>query len=160
MIAIGVLILGVSFVSTMFALLQPDWIDAQLKPHHEALSDNPLLQRPALTWLIAISGGMGLIESGLSIGLGLYILRAKKWAIVTSLVLTMLRLAIVVVLTVPLTLMLFLIYRNGDLPPEWSFATGFTFCGCVTSIGVLVLLAVWLMQALRIEPEPQPTPSS
>jgi hypothetical protein len=158
MISIGVLILGVSFVSTMYALLQPEWIDVQLKPYHEALGDNPLLQRPALTWMIAISGGMGLIESGLSIGLGLWILRGRHWAIVTSLVLTILRLiivglfALVAVLAAAFEKALRVDARSaGNVPPPASPPMAMNIALGVGATVVLLLLAVWLIQAIRVE---------
>ena len=151
MIAIGVVLLAGSFVSTMFALLQPEWIDTQLKPYHQALADNPMLQRPALTWLIAIFGGLGLLESGLSIALGLFILRGKQWAIVTSLVLTILRLVIVglfALLAVVATALEKALGTDSSTPAP---SMGMNIAIGVGSTVVLLLLAVWLVQAMRVE---------
>ena len=164
MIAIGVALLAGSFVSTMYALLRPEWLNAQLAPHKELIGDHPLLNQPALTWAIAIGGALGLIESGLSIALGLWILRGHRWAIVTSLVLTLLRLlvvglfAMVAILAATLASTLdandagLMRYEPAAAPPPaavgpWTIGIAI---GCAV---ILLLLAIWLIQALRRQPE-------
>lgn len=153
MIAIGVVLLAGSFVSTMYALLNPDWLKGQLAAHREALGDNPLLQGKTLLWIVAISGTLGLLESGLSIVLGLYILRGKHWAIVTSLVLTILRLLIVglLALLVVLAMVLERAMRTDAGAPAPATSMTWDLVLGIGSTAVLVLLAVWLIQAMRWE---------
>ena len=166
MVAIGVVLLAGSFVTTMYALLRPEWITAQLAPHKDVTGDNPLLQQPRLTWLIAVFGALGLIESGLSIALGLWILRGHRWAVVTSLVLTGLRLLIVGLMAGLMILAVLLAramsadaadlqrYDPTPAPPALPTVSALNIGISVGSAIVLMLLMVWLIQALRADRRP------
>lgn len=151
MILIGVVLLLLSFGSTMYALLRPDWIDAQLAHQRELVQGNPMLERPVLTWVIAVFGLLGVLESGLSIVLGLYTRRGVRWAIVTALVLTALRVIVIGLLFVlamlTATLAKMIDTANGTTA-QTPDLTGW-LVGSATSTLVLGVLIVWLIQALR-----------
>jgi hypothetical protein len=141
LIVIGVAILIFSVAGTARALLDPVWLDAQLAAAGPALQDNPMFQPPALTWMIAISGLLGIVESGLSIILGIYTYKGRRWAIITSILLTVLRLLIVGLLL----LMQVLVAALGQSTP--TFARDLLFAGGATM--VLLALIGLLIAALR-----------
>lgn len=94
-IAIGVALLAWSTWYSVKALTDRAWLDAQLADAGPALQDHPLLQPEVLTGVVVVAGILGLLEAGLSVVLGIYTYRGKRWAIVTSIVVTVLRLLIV-----------------------------------------------------------------
>ncbi len=137
-IVIGVAILFGSVGASVYALVNPAWLDAQIDAAGPALQDNPMLRPPTLTWIIVLSGVLGLAESGLSIVLGIYTYMGRRWAIVTSILLTVLRLLIVGLLV----LMQLLVVALGQTTPTMSrdllFAGGSTLV-LLALIGLLVV---------------------
>lgn len=146
-IVIGLAILIFSIYGTAKALLDPAWLDAQLAAAGPALEDNPMLRPPALTWIVVISGVLGLAESGLSIILGVYTYLCRRWAVMTSIILSLLRLLIVGLLL----LMQLLVAALGQSTP--TMARDVLFAGGATI--VLLALIGLLVVALRV-PQMQP----
>lgn len=140
-IVIGVAILALSVFGTAKALLDPKWLDTQLAAAGPALQDNPLLRPPAITWVIVISGILGLVESGLSVVLGVYTYKRRRWAIVTSIVLSALRLLIVGMLLLLQLLIASLGQSSGAGARDMLFAGGATIV-LLALIGLLIA-ALW-----------------
>lgn len=145
LVVIGIAILVLSVVGTAKALRDPAWLDSQLAAAGPALEDNPLFQQPALTWMIVISGLLGLVESALSIALGVYVYQARRWAIITSILLSALRLVIV-------GLLLLLQMLVASLAPSAAGSTRDLLFSVGATVTLLALIGL-LIVALR-EPTP------
>lgn len=140
-ILIGIAILMFSLYFSGRALLDPAWLNSQLAAAGPMLEDHPLLRPPALTWILVIGGLLGLLESGLSIALGIYTYRQKRWAIVTSIVLSALRLLIVGLLVLMQLLVMALGQSTATMTRDLLMAGGSTL--------ILLALIGLLIAALR-----------
>lgn len=149
-LVIGVALLALTIGSSAKALLDPAWIDAQLAAAGPAVQDNPMLRPPMLTWVILIGGVLGLIEAGLSIVLGIYTYRRKRWAIITSIVLSVLRLLIVGLLLLLTLLVAALGQSTSTMHRDLLLAGGATL--------VLLALIGLLIAALRSPTASMPLP--
>lgn len=145
-VVIGVAIFFMSIAGTAKALLDPAWLDAQIAAVGPALEDNPMLRAPTLTWIIVISGVLGLAESGLSIVLGIYTYKGRRWAVTTSIVLSVLRLLIVGLLLLLQLLVVALGQSTPTMGRDLLMAGGAT----ITLVALICLLII----ALRV-----PTPA-
>ncbi len=147
-IVIGVAILIFSLYGTAKALLDPAWLDAQIAAAGPALEDSPMLRPPTLTWIVVISGVLGLAESGLSIILGIYTYQFRRWAVMTSIILSVLRLLIVGLLL----LMQLLVAALGQSTPTMGRDVLFAGGATVTLLALIGLLIVAL-RAPKIQPQ-------
>jgi hypothetical protein len=147
LIVIGVAILAISVGGTARALLDPAWLDGQIAAAGPALQDHPMFRPPVLSWIILVSGLLGLVESGLSVVLGIYTYKGRRWAILTSIILSGLRLLIVGLLL----LLQVLVASLGQSTP--TIARDLLFAGGATII--LLGLIGLLIAALR-EPGAEP----
>ena len=151
-VVIGVALFAVSIYYSARALIEPAWLDAQLDAAGPMLQDNPMLRPPALTWIVILSGVLGLLESGLSVILGIYTYLGKRWAIITSIVLSALRLLIVGLLLLLVVLAASLAPSPTDTSVNLLFAGGSTL--------VLLALIGLLIAALWKAPRDQPSTSN
>lgn len=147
-VVIGAGLLVLSTYYSARALVDPEWLDAQLASAGPAVQDNPMLQPPTLTWIIVIGGLLGLVEAGLSVVLGIYTCRGRRWAILTSIILSVLRLLIVGLLLLLTLLIAAMGESTAAMSRDLLFAGG----------AALVLLALigLLIAALRAPQETEP----
>ena len=100
MIASGVAIVGISAGLTLYLVANPGWLDAQWQSQ---LSVAPPEARQQLAgvdarWLskiVVVCGVLGAVEGLISIGLGWLVHRGRRWAIATSIAVTMFRVLLV-----------------------------------------------------------------
>ena len=102
MIVGGVVIVALSVGSAAYAIAHPNWIDEQLAGADPSMREQlDAVLSPDLVLKIVIACGLaGAAEGGLSILLGWFVSRGKRWAIATSVAVTFFRLALVALLLV------------------------------------------------------------
>lgn len=148
-IAIGIVLLAISAGYSVKALTDRAWLDAQLAGAGPGLEDHPLFQPDTIVWVIVIAGILGLLEAGLSVALGIYTYRGKRWAIVTSIVVTVLRLVIVGLLALLIALVAALGQSTPEMNRQLLMAGGATLV-LLALIGLLIA-ALWTKPAAKAE---------
>ena len=97
MIVGGAAIVGASVAGGWYAVARPAWLDAQLATAGPEVAQqiDAVLPRQVLVELIVACAACGAIEGGLSMLLGAFVGRGARWAIATSVAVTLVRLGLV-----------------------------------------------------------------
>lgn len=151
----GVVIVAISVGSAWYAIANPKWLDAQLAAAGPDVAEQiaSILPPEKVTMLVVTCALAGVIEGGLSIVLGWFVGRGRRWAIATSVAVTSFRLALVGLLA----LAVFAGIALGT--PLDATTTISTFVALVVLIATLVFLFVARRRALA-PPPPPPLPTS